>query len=816
MSFHHLYERLVFRNPRAVVLLAAALLAVLAYFATHFRLDASADSLVLENNPSLDYYRSVKARYGSDDYLIITYSPYEDLFSDGVLDTIRVLRDQLASLEHVQSVTSLLDVPLINSPPVSLSDLEQHIPTLLDPTVDKNMAQTEFMTSPLYKNLLISEDAKTTALLVLFKQDETWHRLLQARDRLRERAMHSSLSDSDQKALKHAEQAFADYNAVLSDQKQEDIAAVRSIMAPYRANASLFLGGVPMITSDSIDYIRTDLKTFGIAVPCCFLLLLILIFRSWQWVVLPLVTCTAVGVMVVGFLGFLGWPVTVVSSNFISLLFIITLSLTVHLIVRYRELHVVAPDAPHAALVKQMVHKMAAPCFYTALTTIVAFGSLVISGIRPVIDFGWMMTIGISFAFVAAFTLFPALLLLFKAPDARKHYDFTHYITGYLAYFIHKYRALTYLLFLILAVGSVLGIMKLTVENRFIDYFKQDTEIYQGMVVIDKRLGGTMPLDVIINAPQDFLDMQADMPAYPMGDAPTISSGYWYNGFMLEDIADIHAYLDGISETGKVLSLHTAFQILEDLDDSTIFDSFYMGVLYKKLPDMVRDILFDPYISDDGNQLRFSVRVYESDPNLQRAELLARIRHGLINDVGLDASQIELSGMLVLYNDLLQSLFSSQILTIGFVFAAIFVMFMISFRNIRIALITILPNMLAAGLILGTMGWLGIPLDVMSITIAAICIGIGIDDAIHYVHRYMAEFTVDKNYWNTVKRAHDSIGRAMYYTTITVAIGFSVLVFSNFIPTIYFGLLTALSMVVALLVNFTLLPLLIVLFKPLR
>jgi hypothetical protein len=454
----------------------------------------------------------------------------------------------------------------------------------------------------------------------------------------------------------------------------------------------------------------------------------------------------------------------------------------------------------------------------------VAFAALLFSGIRPVIDFGWMMAIGIVVAFLLVFTLLPATLMFLAPGDPHQRSDLTDRITGFFAKQIRA-RGTGILTFMAaLALLSVAGMAFLTVENRFIDYFKETTEIYHGMEIIDRQLGGTTPLDVIIDATPEFFERQEEMwddpllAEFGMDDAESggiASTSYWFNTRGLPDVAEVHEYLDSLDETGKVLSLDTAIEILGQIDAELVSDNFELSVLYKKLPDAIRDILIRPYMSTDGNQVRFAIRVFESDPSLHREALMQNIRGRLTGALGYEDSQVHLSGMLVLYNNMLQSLFRSQILTIGVVFTAILLMFVVLFRNVPLAGIAIVPNVFAALLVLGVMGWLGIPLDLMTITVAAITIGIGVDDTIHYVHRFTREFAKDQDYWAAVNRSHASIGRAMYYTSVTVTLGFSILVLSNFVPTIYFGLLTGFAMLIALLANLTLLPLLIVRFRPL-
>lgn len=821
------YDRIILGHPLITLIVTGLIVLTLGYHAPQFRLDASADTLVLENDQSLKYYRSIKAIYGSDDSLFITYTPESELFSDEVLQDIKKLRDKLAQIDRVESVTTLLDVPLIKSPPITLSELSKEIITLESPKVDRSRVQNELLTSPLYRDLLISSDGKTTALQVQFKNDETWQRLLEARNALRAKQLAGELSPHENQQLEKAVKEFDSYNASLQDQMARDIASVRSIMDEHRHSASLFLGGVPMIASDSIDFVRSDLLTFGAGVFTFLVIILAIIFGRLRWVFLSMATCVVAGFSMIGMLGLLDWPVTVVSSNFISLLLILTLSLLVHLIVRYRELLNDQPTSDQRTLILETVRSKFIPCFYTSITTMVAFGSLLVSGIRPVIDFGWMMVIGITIAQIIAFTLFPAALVLFETEKPVRDHDFTEAITQFFARMNERLGGGIMVLFLLIALLSAWGISKLTVENRFIDYYKESTEIYQGMELIDRKLGGTTPLDVVIDAPADFFINEEAEEFYEdedgffadeFGDEESTGiagSSYWFRSSMLQKIATIHDYLDSLDESGKVLSLTTTLRMLESLDKDILDNDFELSILYKQLPPAIKKSLIDPYLSADGNQLRFSIRVFESDATLKREELITKIRQDLTNDLELKGDQVNITGMVVLYNNMLQSLFRSQILTIGVVFIAIMLMFAILFRNIKLATLAIIPNMIAAGTVLGLMGWLKIPLDMMTITIAAICIGIAVDDTIHYVHRFKDEHSKNQDYWAAARCSHNTIGRAMYYTSLTITLGFSILAFSNFIPTIYFGLLTGFSMIVALLANMTLLPLLIIRFKPL-
>lgn len=826
------YRSLVFGFPVTTLILTVSVILGLGYYAKDFKLDASADSLVLEHDKDLLYYRGTRARYGSDDFLVVTYTPKGDLFGESARTAVKNMRDDLAALPRVSSVTSYLDVPLINSPKVSFTEIRRKTRTLESDDVNIEMAKREFQDSPLYRNLIVSPDSKTTALQVNIKRDDAYLKLLNRRNELRQIEIERKLTHEEQQELGAVSQEFRQLTERLSMQERNDIAAVRAILDKYRDGAEIHLGGVPMITADMIDYIKKDISVFGIGVVCFIILILAVSFHRPRWISIPIMICLLACIGMVGYLGFADWRVTVVSSNFISLLLIISLSLTVHLVVRYQELHHDNPEGNHFDMTWESIRSKFAPSFYTTLTTMVAFGSLIVSGIRPVIDFGWMMVCGVGLAFILTFILFPPALLLTKRgnPIKRKH-DVTSRIMHTVAHIIENNSATTLIVFTIIAGISVLGLARLSVENRFIDYFKESTEIYQGMALIDKELGGTIPLDVIIDASTEFKKelaankaaLAADTPEeegfeddFEQGAAGLSGTSYWFNVYQLQTAKQIHNYLEQLPETGKVLSLDTTMSMLTQLNDGKELDNIILAVMYKRLPKDLKQTLFTPYMSKDANQVRFAIRVYDSDPNLKRDELIKRIKHDLVDTFKLEPQQVKLTGMLVLYNNMLQSLFKSQILTIGVVFLAILGMFVILFRSLFLALIAIVPNITAAGMVLGLMGWLGIPLDIMTITIAAITIGIAVDDTIHYIHRFQEEFVIDQDYWAAIKRCHKSIGRAMYYTSITITLGFSILALSNFIPTIYFGLLTGFAMIAALIANLTLLPVLIAVLKPMR
>jgi len=825
VRFADLYFRLTLDHPFLVLAAMAVLLVVAGYFARDFKLDASSDALVLENDPDLRYYREVRALYGSDDFLIVTYTPRQNLMSDAVLADIDSLRAELTALERVESVTTLLDVPLIDSPRMTLSEIQAGQRTLETPGTDRELARRELTTSPLYRNLVMSADGTTTAMRIDFQKDAKYTDLLNRRESLRLARSERALTPEESAELAEVSAEFREYSPKLQDQQQADIGAVRAVLDRHRDMAEIHLGGVPMISSDMIDYVRNDIRVFGAGVALFLVTLLAFAFKRLRWVLIPMVICGASAVGMMGYLGLADWRVTVVSSNFISLMLITALALTVHLMVRYLELQAEHPNGDQRAMVRETIESKFLPSLYTALTTQVAFASLIVSDIRPVIDFGWMMVFGVGMAFVLCFLLFPAMLV-WQRPDKpvfRRH-DVTASITRSLARLIERFRKPTLILYLLLFVLGVAGLFRLTVENRFIDYFKDSTEIFQGMLLIDQKLGGTTPLDVVVDPDSSFREITSaaggealeEDPLFADEESAGISGdSYWFNMFQLPVADKIHEYLESQPEIGKVLSISTTMKLLTMLNNNEPLDNLTLAVMYKRLPDNIRETLFAPYMSEDGNQLRFFVRVIDSDQRLKRDELVERVQRDLVGKVGLEEGQAHLSGMLVLYNNVLQSLFRSQILTLSVVFLVIMGMLVVLFRDFKLAAIGVVPTVVAAILILGIMGWFGIPLDIMTITIAAITIGIGVDNTIHYIHRVREEFRLDGDYWGAVRRSHGSVGRAIYYTSVTVALGFSILVLSNFIPTIYFGILTGLAMVIALVANLTLLPLLIVSFKPL-
>tara|TARA_Y100000588_G_scaffold377716_1_gene457185 strand:+ start:169 stop:2673 length:2505 start_codon:yes stop_codon:yes gene_type:complete len=817
------YLKTIVEYPKSILVVLALVFGFFATWIDDFQLDASSDSLLLEGDQDLSFYKDIKARYGDDEFLVVTYQPEKDLFAIETLSELKKLRDELNNLDAIDSVVSILDVPLLKSPPKSLSDLEVDVPNLLSPETNQTLAKQELLTSKLFRNLIISSDGKTTAMQLNMVLNEELESLIKSRDILREKRLETKLNKVELKELDILSAQIREQRDEYRKQNVESIALIRSILDRYRDRADIFLGGVPMITVDMIDYIQSDIEIFGVCILLFLILALLFIFKRPRWMMISMICCLTGLIVMTGFLGLVGWPVTVVSANFVALLLIFSLSITVHLTVHYRELNTLHPEKSQKWLIHQTLKNKWVPCFYTTITTMVGFASLLTAGIRPVIDFGWMMLISMGAIFVMVFLLFPSLLMLLKQLQTKQEKDLTSRITTTLSRLVLSRHKETMVVFILIAAISAFGITKLTAENQFIKAFKEDTEIFQGLTVIDTELGGTTPLDIIIDADpsffnetqepieyfgeDEFLDMDFfddETDEYDIG-----ADSYWYNSFRLKTVAEIHDYLESLNEAGKVLSISTTVDVMQTLNNDEELDTFFLSLLYKKIPQDVKDALFDPYLSADGNQIRISFRVFESYPELKRNDLIKKIKTDLVETIGLKPSQVRLTGLLVLYNNVLESLFRSQILTIGVVFLTIMTMFLVLFRSFKIAFVAIMPSMLASGSVLGLMGWLGIPLDVMTITIAAICIGIGVDHSIHYIHRFRSEINQQASAEIAIERSHASTGKAIFYTSTIIVVGFSILGLSNFIPTIYFGIFTAFAMLIALIANLTLLPLLL-------
>ncbi|NVJ53644.1 MAG: MMPL family transporter [Campylobacteraceae bacterium] len=815
------FDLTVIKHPFKTVFILLLGVIFLGYYSTKLEIDASSETLLLDDDKDLQFARKVSKLYYNPDFLLVTYSPKKDLLNDETLEEIKKLSEELTQIESIASVTSILNVPLLQSPVQKLTKLVDNIRTLQNSNPDKKLVKEEFLTSELYKNALVSSDFKTTALVLNLKENKKYFEFIDKRKKLLDKKRENALSQKEEEQLNKIQAEFKIFRDKQREENSQTIKEIRTTIAKYKDNASLFLGGVNMIADDIITFVKNDLVIYGSTLVLLLILILWIIFRQMIWITLPLLICILSVVSTTGALGFFAWEVTVISSNFIALQLIITISIVLHLIVRYRELNSIYPNSSQYKLVINTILSKLNPSFFAIITTIAGFGSLVLSGIQPVKNLGWMMSTGIAISLIISFIVFPSILILLKKVKSPKESNFKLNIITLSKYLVENHGKKIILASILVVIFSLTGASKLIVENSFINYFKESTQIYKGMKVIDEKLGGTTPLDVVIT----FKDEEKEKAKETTDDSGFDSfedefavdkndEQYWFTRDKLNIILRVHNYLEGIDEIGKVQSLATLLKVGKTLNEGKELDSFTLALLYKKLPLEYKKIILSPYINIEHNQARITTRIVDSNPKLRRDELLKRINNELPAVINSSSVEFRLSNLMVLYNNMLQSLFDSQIKTLGFVVVILFIMFLILFKSFKIATIAILANIVPISIIFGIMGWLTIPLDIMTITIAAISIGIGVDDTIHYIHRFHEEYKKDHNYMEAMKRSHESIGYAMTYTSLVVIVGFSILVLSNLIPTIYFGLLTVIVMATILSSALLLLPKLLILFKP--
>ncbi len=785
-----IYQNNILGNPKSVLLILVSILFLSIYFSKDFRLDASSETLLLDGDPDLKYLNEINDRYNAREFLVLTYTPNDEMISDKSVNNLLSLKYKIQSLDWVHSVITLLDVPLLNSTDDTLSEKLKNFSTLKSDGIDRERGFKEILNSPVFKNFVISEDGKTSGIIVYIKKDENLKNILNSKELEKYK--------DDRKKKNH-----------------ENIKEIRKVIKDYSKDSKIYLGGIPMIADDMMSFIKNDIFIFGIGVLLFIIATLWFVFKKIVWIIVPLSSCIFSVVVMLGMLGLLGWKVTVISSNFIALMLILTMAMNIHLSTRFLQIKNEFPNKSKIKILEIATNKMFLPILYTGLTTICAFLSLIFSGIKPVIDFGWMMTIGLITSMITTFTLLPTFINLSSDNNIfGLKSDTKSKITNFLSNYTLKNKNIIFATATAIVVISLFGISKLQVENSFINYFDKDTEIYKGMKLIDEELGGTTPLEVILKFPKE--ESQETNEDDDWGDEDQDNSKYWFTKDKIDKIDKVHNYLENLDHVGKVLSFSSILKVAESLNNNKPLGGLEIGVLYTKLPENIKREIVTPYVSIDDSEARISLRLKDSNKDLRRNELIKKINSDLKNEIKLSDDEYKLAGVLIIFNNLLQSLFKSQILTLGFVMLGIFFMFIILFRNLKLALIGVIPNFIAAFFILGIIGLFNIPLDMMTITIAAITIGIAVDNSIHYIYRFKEEFLKSSDYSKTVKTCHSTVGVAILNTSITIVFGFSILVLSNFIPTIYFGIFTGLAMLLAMLLVLTLLPSFLISFKPFK
>ena len=802
--------KFIIAKNKLVISLVLVLSVVFGYLSTKLSIDASAETLLLEHDPDLKAYRQIAKRYDSPGLLVVAFTPKDDLFLPKNLELIKNLSDELAKNDMVSSVISILNVPLLNSVKGGVTGILDHTPTLSDKDINISKAKLEFAKSPIYSGNLISKDLKTTAIALNLKQDEKFNELLNERNLLSQKESNGTITQAEKEKFKALLAEFKAYRDELRKSDHKNLEAIKAAIAKFNANDELFLGGANMIADDMIGFIKSDLLVYGLSVLALLSFSLWLFFRQVRWIVLPMFICAVSAIFTTGIFGMFGWEVTVISSNYIALQLIITISTVIHLVVSYREFYAKHPKYSQNQLIYLTLRDKFSPSFWAIFTTVIGFSSLMSADIKPVIMLGIMMSAGISVSLVLAFLLFGSVNANLKKLAPVRTFENSFKFTKYCANLALNSRKIIYVVCVLVVCFGVYGISKIKVENSFIGYFKESTQIRQGMQIIDTKLGGTIPVDVIVKfkesePKQESGEEKDDFESEFENDAK--SAKYWFNSYHTRIAEKVHDYLKEQNFVGNVSSLATLIKAIKELNNG-VSDDFLLAAMYEKLPLEYKNILLSPYVSVENDELRFSLRIIDSDSELRRNEFLKELRAGLAKLTKNDNVSIEVAGMMVLYNNMLQNLLSSQVDTFGLTVAILFVIFCFVFRSIKLATIAIVSNLIPLCTLFGVMGFFGIPLDVMSITIAAISIGIGVDDIIHYIHRFKEEL-LTKDVFESIKAAHASIGYAMYYTSFTIFLGFSVMITSNFIPTIYFGLLTDLVMIFMLLGALIILPSLI-------
>lgn len=901
--------RLIVAFPKITLALFTALALFFGYYSTKLEIDASSQTLLLDNDKDLQIWREVSKRYETPNFLVLAYTPAGDLLAPETIRKIAQMDAAFSKLDFVASVTDITNVPLLLNKGGGMSELLKHIPTLTDADVNLTAARREFATSPFYASNLVSADLRTTAILINLKPQTRYEELLRLRDGAksalkqaehegnRSGAQISQLKD----ALKVAEQNFKSYRDELREKDHRDIVALRALIAGFEKEFTgdrLFLGGLNMIADDMVGYVRSDLATYGLGALVLLLACFWLFFRQAKFILLPLIICAYSVVLAAGLFGFLSFEVTVISSNFIALQLIITVSVCIHLIVAYREFSARFHAFSQRQLVYAVLRERAMPCFFAIFTTVIGFMSLIFCDIKPVISLGIMMSVGISISLVTAFGVFGAVMSLLRRTHNNRSFEQHFKFTLWCAETALRSRGAVYGVCAAAVIFGLYGISQLRVENSFIGYFKKSTDIRAGMEVIDTNLGGTIPLDIVVKfksagganpasesensasgsansksgedsnpagrnsatqnstaTVQNFNDQNfsgqgsaaAAQPSDAVNSDQTHAANleqnstasddfgdfeaeyaanenkpqYWFTSEKMRIIGKIDDFLKDKNVTGhefigNVSSLASLLKLGKQINQGRDLDDLSLALIYSEMPENYRELVLSPFVNIEANEAHFSIRTIDSDPNLRRAQFLADLKRDLDSLLAKDNVTVQISGIMVLYNNMLQSLMSSQIGTLGITVFVLFVLFVIIFRSFSYALIAIVVNLIPLCACFGIMGVAGIPLDIMSITIAAISIGIGVDDVIHYIYRYKREFARLGDEAAAIRASHASIGYAMYYTSFAIILGFSVMMMSNFWPTIYFGLLICLVMSLLLLGALIILPSLIMSRKGLK
>ena len=747
------------------------------FYIKEFRIDASSDSLVSQGDEDFKYFSYYQDLFPTKNSLVIAIKS-NDKIDKLLLTEIEKISKKLSVLPEVYSVFNINKAPILLLNKTNLLDLaNDNYETIIDTNLAIKDVLNEFAKSPIYSDQIINENKNITSIVIFLNENN------------------KALDLKENKNLYLSQGKYYSIKTEIDKERNELIKKIRNIITNSNKDFTYYLGGVEMISSDVISYVKNDILTFSLIVLLIIILILFIIFRRVKWVFAILFTSISAVYLSIGLAGFINFEITAVSANFLSLMFVLSISMNVHIMNNYlqRDIKII-----------ENFRMMFWPCFYTFLTTIVAFVSLVISDIKPVIDFGIIMIIALLIVLISSFVILPLIVSFFSKEEKSYSLNLSFLKSFYpFAYKNSKYiLGLNILIFFI----SLYGITNLNVENSFIKYFKKNTEIYKGMYLIDNELGGTTPLDIILKFKNDDQIIDTTIKAEEEDDLEIEDDFFsddlfgeenniWFTNEKIETIKFVHQYLESRIEIGKVTSIYSLIDTANQINKSDL-SMFELSVLYNEIPIDYKTDLIDPYLNIENNMIKISTRVKDSK-DIKRNDLINEINSFLLNEFD-NLEEFKVNGLLVLYNNMLKSLFSSQIKSLGFVILAIFIMFVILFRSLKLSIIGIIPNIFASTFILGLIGLLKIPLDIMTITIAAISIGIAVDNTIHYIYRYKENLKLGRNHSEMIEKTHLTVGNAVLITSIAITAGFLTLCLSNFVPTVYFGLFTSLAMIFAM------------------
>ncbi len=780
-----------------ILLVVVAITGVLGWQIRHFEIDASADTLLTHGNEKYIQSKLVSEEFSPEEFLFVAYQPKDrPLLSAETFEDLRSLSDEIEQLERVESVRSILNVPLPTlAGEGSMGNMDPAALTIERAGFSIDAIASALRGHPIYEDLLVDSELTVTALQVLFRPNSELAALQSRITALEAASLESTPGEDAEDELEQLRLDAAPLQKELTDVRNGEVEAIRNIVAEYEDTADIYLGGVHVLGYQLVEIVRNDLVVFGAAIACLIAILLLVLFREIRWILVAFACCLTSIVCTIGLFGLLGFKATVISANFIALQLILTLALVVHLIVQYREYARVNTDWQQPQLIRETMRTKIPPSLYTAVTTAIGFGSLLASGLQPVISFGWMMMIAMAVSLGITLLLFPALLTILNRRTEVDETGIVRRLLGGFAELSVSRPALVGISTSILFLVCVAGFLRLDVENSFINYFAESTDAHRELTFIDEHMGGSTPLDIVYTTPPAAGEL--------LMEAETFTT-----------MQKIQALLEQHEAVGKILSLVNYTELAREVNDGMPLTEYEITAAYRLMDDDLRDSLLGSYFSPESRDVRISLRIQDTTPDLDRGELLQALRSDVEAVLGEDADY-RMTNLFVLYQDILERLYRSQIVTLGIVFVAVFVAFLVIFRSLRIATIATVPNVLVTATVFGIMGWFGIALDLMTITIAAVAMGIAVDDAIHYIHRYRIE-AGKSDPATAIRKTHASVGFALLYTTLIIVVGFGSLAFSDFVPSVLFGLLTGVALTGALLFNVTVLPVLLARFPEKR